>query len=81
MNIPAAIGQLATAKSISQLRDVARSHGIPMPSTSSKTPEEIQQFWTVFHQRARTLPESVAAAEGTRRGLTGEVQHGKFGDR
>ena len=80
MNVQAATAQLATAKSISQLRDVARSHGIPMPG-SGKVPEEIQQFWSVFHQRARTLPESVAATEGTRRGMTGEVQHGKLGGR
>lgn len=80
MNVQAATAQLASAKSISQLRDVARSFGIPLPG-SGKVPEDLKQFWNVFHQRARTLPESVAASEGTRRGLTGEVQHGKLGGR
>lgn len=70
---------LMNADSVSGLRDVVRKHGLRIPTGATKLTEDEEQFWKLFHSRARDLPESTRVdSDKGGPGVSGEVDLGKL---
>jgi hypothetical protein len=81
MDFPRAMHDLMKATSVSELRDVVRSHNLRIPTGTgaSKLSEDEEQFWKLFHSRARELPESNRVdSDKDGPGISGEVDLGKL---